>query len=126
MNRICLSGRLTKDLELRCTGTGKDVVSYTLAVRRDKDNTDFINCSTFGEMAKVMDKYCHKGDMLGIEGRLIISKYDKDGETKYNYNVISDRVDFLQTKKEENDVEQSTQESINKDEVILTDDDLPF
>lgn len=127
MNRICLTGRLTRDLELRCTGTGKDVVSYTLAVRRDNENTDFINCSTFGEMAKIMDKYLHKGDMIGVEGRLQINNYEKDGEMCYNYNVISDRIDFLQTKKEEgNKVEETTQTSINQDEVTLDDSDLPF
>ena len=127
MNRICLSGRITNDLELRCTGQGKDIVSYTLAVRRDKDNTDFINCTTFGEFAKILCEYCHKGDMIGVEGRLQTNNYeDKDGNKRTSYSVITDKVDFYNTKKEETKVEETTQESISKDEVVLTDDDLPF
>lgn len=126
MNRICLSGRITHDLELRCTSTGKDVVSYTLAVRRDKDNTDFINCTTFGEFAKILCEYCQKGDMIGVEGRLQVSTYEKDNKKYTNYDVLTDKVDFYNTKKEGNKVEQSTQTSIKQDEITLDDSDLPF
>jgi len=126
MNRICLTGRITKDLELRCTGTGKDVVSYQLAVRRDKDTTDFINCTTFGEFSKILCDYCQKGDLIGVEGRLQINSYtDKDGNNKTSYDVLTDKIDFLQTKKENKKEEVSTP-SISKDEIVLTDEDLPF
>ena len=126
MNRICLIGRITQDLELRCTGSGKDVVSYTLAVRRDKDNTDFINCTTFGEIAKAMYEYCKKGDMIGVEGRLQVSQYEKDGQKHNSYSVLTDKIDFTNTKKEGTKVEQTTEKSIEKDEITLTDDELPF
>ena len=126
MNRICLTGRITKDLELRCTGTGKDVVSYQLAVRRDKDTTDFINCTTFGEFSKILCDYCQKGDLIGVEGRLQINSYtDKDGNNRTSYDVLTDKIDFLQTKKENKKEEVSTP-SISKDEIVLTDEDLPF
>ena len=130
MNRICLSGRITKDLELRKTSTGKEVVSYTLAVRRDKNNTDFINCVTFGEFANVLCKYCQKGDMIGVEGRLQVSSYtDSEGNTRYSHDVITDKVDFYNTKQEENKDGKSTPksvDSIKQDELVLSDEDLPF
>ena len=126
MNRICLSGRIVNDLELRCTGQGKDIVSYTLACRRDKDTTDFIPCTTFGEFAKVLCQYCQKGDMVGVEGRLQVSSYEKDGQKHYSYNVLTDKVDFYNTKKEGTKVEETTQTSIKQEEIIVDDDMLPF
>lgn len=126
MNKILLTGRITKDLELRATGTGKDIVSYQVAVRRDKDNTDFINITTFGEFAKVLCNYCQKGDMIGIEGRLQIDNYtDKDGNNRTSYSVISDKIDFLNVKKEEKK-EQTTPTSIKQEEIIIDDSMLPF
>ena len=124
MNRICILGRITQDLELRCTSTGKDVVSYTLAVRRDKDNTDFIPCTTFGEMAKTLCQYAHKGDMLGVEGRLQTSKYEKDGKNYTNYYVLTDKIVFTGTKKEDNKVK--TEQVSIKQEDIDVNDILPF
>lgn len=127
MNKIILTGRITKDIELRATGNGTDVASYQLAVRRDKDNTDFINITTFGEFAKILCKYCHKGDMIGIEGRLQINNYtDKDGNNKNSYSVISEKVEFLNTKKDEESKSTQGVQSIKQDEIELTDDDLPF
>ena len=125
MNKVILTGRITKDLELRATSSGTDIVNYQLAVRRDKDNTDFINITTFGEFAKTLQQYCHKGDMIGIEGRLQISSYtDKDGNNKSSYSVISEKIEFLNTKKEES--KSSGVQSIKQNEIVLTDDDLPF
>ena len=123
MNRIILTGRMTADPELRCTSNGKDIVNYQLAVRRDKDNTDFINITTFGEFAKTLCEYVKKGDMLGIEGNLHISSYeDKDGHKRNSYSVLTERVEFLQTKKEK----ESNSTSISQDEIVIEDSDLPF
>lgn len=122
MNRICILGRITQDLELRCTGTGKDVVSYTLAVRRDKDNTDFIPCTTFGEMGKTLCQYAHKGDMIGVEGRLQTNKYEKDGKNYTNYYVLTDKIAFTGSKKEE---VKNTQVSIKQEDIDVN-DILPF
>ena len=127
MNRICLTGRITKDLELRATGTGKDVVSYQLAVRRDKETTDFINCTTFGEFAKILCEYCQKGDMIGVEGRLQVSSYtDKDGNNKTSYDVLTDKIDFLNLKKENKKEQTKSVQSINQDEIVIDDSMLPF
>lgn len=120
-----MTGRITQDPELRCTGSGKDIVSYQIAVRRDKDNTDFINCVTFGEFAKTFCQYCHKGDMIGIEGKLQISQYEKEGKKYNSYNVITDKVEFLNTKKEEKTEEVNTL-SVKQEEIVIDDSELPF
>lgn len=122
MNKVILTGRVTQDLELRNTGK-VDVVNYQLAVKRDKDNTDFINITTFGEFAKTLCEYIKKGDMLGIEGNLHITSYEKDGKKQTSYSVVTDRIEFLQTKREDKKVEKT---SIEQDEITLTDADLPF
>lgn len=126
MNRIILTGRITRDLELRATGTGNYIVSYQLAVQRDKDNTDFINIITYGEFAKTLCKYCQKGDLIGIEGKLQISTYqDKEGNNKTTYSVWTDKVEFLQSKnKKEEDPKPQT--SVKQEEIVITDADLPF
>ena len=64
--------------------------------------------------------------MIGLEGKLQVNSYEKDGQKHYSYNVLTDKIDFTGTKKEGNKVEQSTQESISKDEIVVTDADLPF
>lgn len=124
MNRICLLGRIANDLELRCTGQGKDIVSYSLAVRRDKDNTDFIPCSTFGEYAKVLCQYAKKGDMIGVEGRLQVSQYEKEGKKYNSYSVITDKIDFTASKTKEE--KQESKISLKQDEIVLQDSELPF
>lgn len=126
MNRVTLLGRLTSDLELRSTASGKDIVSYTLAVRRDSENTDFINCATFGEFAKTLHQYCHKGDMIGVDGRLQISQYEKDGKKYTSYSVISEKVDFANIKKEDSGNTTQSFQSISQDEIVLEDSELPF
>ena len=57
INRVILIGRLTKKAELKSTPNGKSVCNFTLAVQRDKDNTDFINCTSWGKTAEVLAQY---------------------------------------------------------------------
>jgi len=124
MNKVILTGRITQDLELRNTGK-IDIVNYQLAVRRDRDTTDFINCTTFGEFAKTLCQYCHKGDLIAIEGKIQISQYEKEGKKYNSYSIISDKVEFLNTKKEEK-AEENTTQSLKQDEIVIDDSELPF
>ena len=126
MNRVCLTGRITNDLEVRTTETGLDIINYSIAVKRDAENTDFINVTTFGEFTKTLSKYCHKGDMIGIEGRLQTSTYEKDGVKHYSYSVVTDRIDFLNNNKKEDDKSTQSIQSIKQDDIVLLDEELPF
>lgn len=132
MNHITLTGRTTKDLELRSTATGKDSVMFSLAVNDGKNAdgeliTDFINITAYGERASLLHKYVHKGDLIGIEGKLkpYTKEDDKGNKTTY-YSVVTDRIEFLNTKRADAEEKEESVKSISQDEIVLTDDDLPF
>ena len=95
MNTVNLVGNLTKDIELR-SSTNTEVAKFSLAVRRDKDNTDFINCVAFGKTAELLAKYVKKGHKVGVEGRIQTGKYDKDGRTIYTTDVIVNKIHLIE------------------------------
>lgn len=106
MNKIFLIGRLTKDIEVRFTQNEKKIGNFTLAVNREYKNTngeyetDFINCLLFTNVDTV-EKYTKKGDLISVMGRLQNRSYeDKDGKKHYVSEVVADKVEFLQAKKE--------------------------
>ena len=115
MNIVNLAGRLTKDIELQEYGKGKDkgyFTRFTLAVRDgvDKDGehrTQFISCIIWGKGAELLDKYTGKGDLIGISGKLEENNYeDAEGVKHYTLQVNARDVEFLNTKKEEQEEEQ--------------------
>ena len=98
MNKVVLIGRLTSDVETKEYGKGKDKGTYanfSLAVRRDEENTDFIDCTAFGKTAEFIEEYLSKGNRIAIEGSLQKTSYeDKEGETHYQTKVIVQRAEF--------------------------------
>lgn len=108
LNHITIMGRMVKDPELRHTGSGTAVVSFTLAVDRDfsgKDGgekeTDFIDCVAWRSTADFVSKYFTKGRMAVVSGRLQIRKWqNKEGENRYSTEVVADNVYFGDSKKE--------------------------
>ena len=107
MNRVCLNGRLTKDIDLRYTQNNVAVASFTLAVQRKFKNSngdyesDFINCIAYKKMAELMNEYVKKGDLIGIEGRIQTRSYDdKNGKKVYITEVIVESIDFLASKRQ--------------------------
>lgn len=134
MNRIVLSGRLTKDPEQRTTQSGISRTTFSLAVQRklkDADGNyevDFIDCVTWRGTADVIFKHFRKGSSILVEGSLRKDSFtDKDGNTKYNTYVLVDGFDFVGTQKEtQSGTQPSGNESILADEVELDDLTLPF
>ena len=108
LTSLILVGRLTKDIELKETETGKKVGTLSLAVPRSFKNmdgvyeTDFINCTLWEEKAKLTKEYCKVGDIVGIRGRLQSNIIKTDSGTKYFLEVVADKVTFLSNKKKEN------------------------
>ena len=108
MNTITLLGRLTKNPEARYTSTGKAVTLFTLAVNRYTNSdgqreADFINCQAWGKTAEVVGNHVSKGDRLLVEGRLQIRHYiDKEGVKRYATEVVVNRVEFIEQKKDSN------------------------
>lgn len=110
LNHITIMGRLTRDPELRRTGSGTAVTSFTLAVDRDysgKDSgqkeTDFIDCVAWKNTAEFVNSYFNKGRMAVVSGRLQIRTWkDKDGNNRKTAEVIADHVYFGDSKPEGN------------------------
>ena len=108
LNNIVIMGRLTRDPELRRTGSGTAVASFTLAVDRDfsgKDSgekeTDFIDCVAWRNTAEFVSKYFTKGRMAVVSGRLQIRPWtDKDGNKRRSAEVIAESVYFGDSKKD--------------------------
>lgn len=108
LNHITIMGRLTRDPELRRTGSGTAVASFTLAVDRDfapKDGgekeTDFIDCVAWRQTGEFVSKYFTNGRMAVVSGRLQMRKWtDKDGNKRVSAEVVADNVYFGDSKKE--------------------------
>lgn len=103
LNRALLVGRLTRDPELRRTGSGKAVTSFNLAVERnfksDDQEADFINCVCWGKIAENTERYCSKGSMVSVDGRIQTRNYENNqGQKVYVTEVIADSVQFISTR----------------------------
>lgn len=155
INNVTLVGRLTKDPDLKYTGNGTAVATFTLAVNRNFTNqsgereADFINCVIWRKPAETLANYAKKGVLIGVTGRIQTSSYDnQQGQKVYVTEVIADNFQLLESKKA--DSSQNTQGSgvsnsqtnnytrnqpnRNNDEsepfgnssIDISDDDLPF
>ena len=107
LNHITIMGRLTKELELRQTQSGKAVANFTLAVDRDytekgaERETDFIDCVAWRGTAEFVDKYFGRGQMAVVSGRLQIRDWeDKDGNKRRSAEIVADNVYFGESKRD--------------------------
>jgi len=108
LNHIVLMGRLTRDPELRRTGSGTAVASFTLAVDRDFSNretgertTDFIDIVAWRSTAEFVSKYFVKGQQAAVSGRLQIRDWkDREGNSRRSAEVVADNVYFADSKKD--------------------------
>ena len=128
LNIVALNGRLTKDIELKKTPSNKSVTQFTLAVNRDKEHADFIQCVAWEGTAELLSSYTRKGSKINVTGRLQTRDYtDVNGRKVYVTEVIVREVEFLDSKKDNNQqhVEPSEPQS---NPTYTTDDyvDLPF
>jgi len=108
LNHIVIMGRLTRDPELRRTGSGIAVASFSLAVDRDfgknengEKETDFIDCVAWRQTGEFVSKYFTKGRMAVVSGRLQIRSWtDKDGNKRRTAEVVADNVYFGDSKRD--------------------------
>ena len=111
LNHITIMGRLTRDPELRRTGSGIAVASFSVAVDRDfggrdggEKETDFIDCVAWRQTGEFVSKYFTKGRMIVVSGRLQIRSWtDKDGNKRRTAEVVADNVYFGDSKRDNND-----------------------
>ena len=141
MNKVILTGRLTRDPELRYTANNKAVCDFTIAtnrpvVRDGERVADFINCRVWNKTAENLDKYQAKGNLIAVVGRMQVDSYkDKDGNTRYSNYVLVEDLEYLGRKKDP-EANKKDQEAENeyKDLHITTEvqeqfdysDELPF
>lgn len=140
INRVILVGRLTRDPELRRTSNETPVASFTLAVddrTRDADGnstTSFIGVTVWNNQADNVAKFCRKGALVGVDGRLRQRSFERrDGSKGSVIEVVADSVQFLEPKgtreipnEEFIPDEVPADDSKNLDSIDVTDDDLPF
>lgn len=131
MNKWIITGRLTKDTELKVSDSGREYTNFSVAVDRDykdKDGNrpvDFVPCSAFGKTAAFINQWFHKGDGINLVGSGEFRKYEKDGENRTVCSFKVDSVEFPHSKgKASSDGAGATQ----SEPTVLTgtDKDLPF
>ena len=126
-NTVILVGRLVKDIELRYTTSGIAVCNFTLAVTNNYKNketgeydAEFIDIEAWRDTAKLLSKYCQKGDMIGVKGTIAKKSYeDKEGKKRYETYVKAENVMFMANSKKEEPKEKlncvETMEAVTKD-----------
>ena len=104
INRVIITGNLTRDPEMRATAGGTQVMSFGVAVndrRRNpqtgewEDVPNFVDCTMFGTRAEAVSRYLSKGSKVAIEGKLRYSSWERDGQRRSKLEVIVDEIEFL-------------------------------
>lgn len=141
LNRVVLVGRIVRDPELKKTTSGASVCSFTIAVdnmmRTGGDRTtSFIPCTCWSKTAENVAKYCTKGSLVGVDGRLSQRNYtDKTGGKRSVVEVVAESVQFLEKKGASDDGESnqyeengsfSSHDGLSHSGIDSADDDLPF
>ena len=135
MNITVLKGRLTRDVDIRYTQTSNTkIANISIAVQRKFKNqageyeSDFFNCTAFGNQADFLEKYFKKGQEILLSGRLQTRNWETDtGEKRYATEIIIENIEFCGSKKENNNEPENVNQAeldVNVVDNIL--DDLPF
>ena len=125
MNNVTLVGRLTKDPEVKTTTTGKDTCSFSIAVDRPtKEKTaDFISCVAWEKNAELIGKYLSKGSRIGIIGAIQSRSWEgTDGKRIYVTEVLVNRIEFIDTKRDK--AAKKTGEDIEMDDDVVAPFDI--
>lgn len=128
INNVTLTGRLTKDAQIRKTTSGKSVASFTLAVDRNRKaegqpSADYVPCVAWEKTAELIGQYCHKGSLIGVEGRIQTRSYDEPMTNRRAYvtEVLVSNMTFLESRNQ-------TQTVVQEEPMVYVDpdEDLPF
>lgn len=133
INKVIITGNLTRDPELRATPSGASVLSFSVAVndRRKAPNGEwedvpnFFDCTMFGSRAEGLAKYLSKGAKVGIDGKLRWSQWEKDGQKRSKVDVIIDNLELL-TPRNQSQGYSGTQSAQSIPAVTVYDDDISF
>ena len=143
INKVILTGNLTRDPELRATPTGTPVLSFSVAVNDRRKNPvsgeweevpNYIDCNVFGTRAEALAKYLSKGSKVGVDGKLRWSSWEKDGQKRSKVDVTVDNLELLSPRNgggsaylDQAATAVSTVDKIPAaPEITVYDDDIPF
>ena len=107
INRVIVTGNLTRDPELKSTASGTPVLAFGIAVndRRKNQQTgewedypNFIDCTMFGSRAESLARFLQKGSKVGVEGKLRYSSWEKDGQKRSKLEVVVDDLEFMSSR----------------------------
>ena len=135
-NKVFLIGNLTRDPDMRYTGSGIPVARFAIAVKRvkrkgvgaqeaseEKNDVDFINCVAWRRLAEICGEYLRKGRSIAVEGRLQIRTFEKAGEKRTVAEVLVDNMQMLGKKPE---TEGAPPPEIKTEESKLPSEEVPF
>lgn len=137
INRVCISGNLTRDPELRSTAGGTSVMGFGVAVNERRKNAqtgewedypNFVDCTLFGKRAEALVQYLSKGTKVAVEGRLHYSSWEKDGQKRSKLGVIVDEIELMSRRDGEQHqsyAQQGYQQAPQVQEACY-DEDIPF
>ena len=137
INRVCISGNLTRDPELRSTAGGTSVMGFGVAVNERRKNSrtgewedypNFVDCTLFGKRAEALEQYLSKGTKVAVEGRLRYSSWEKDGQRRSKLGVIVEEVELMSRRDGEQHqsyAQQGYQQAPQVQEACY-DEDIPF
>lgn len=137
INRVCISGNLTRDPELRSTAGGTSVMGFGVAVNERRKNSrtgewedypNFVDCTLFGKRAEALEQYLSKGTKVAVEGRLRYSSWEKDGQKRSKLGVIVEEVELMSRRDGEqyqSYAQQGYQQAPQVQEACY-DEDIPF
>ena len=141
INRVIISGNLTREPELRRTQGGTAILSFGVAVndrRRNKqtgeweDYANFVDCTMFGNRAESLSNKLEKGMKVGIEGKLRWSQWEKDGQRRSKLDVVVDELEFMSQRQQgrssgyDDRHQQIAREQAQYVEATVYDDEIPF
>lgn len=132
INRVIVSGNLTRDPELRQTTSGMPVMGFGIAVndRRKNPQTgewedypNFIDCTLFGARAESVVRFLTKGSKVAIEGKLRWSQWERDGQKRSKIEIIVDEIEFMSMRNEETE---QTYAPVEQPVPAIYDENIPF
>lgn len=136
MNNVVLTGRITKDLDLRYTTNDKPVCNFDIAVNRiGQEATDFISIAVWGKQAENLVNFQGKGNLIAVAGSLRVDKYQtEEGENRYKTYVLANSIEYLSTKASEEVSKEEKKVTVKEIDpfeafgttIAIDDNDLPF
>ena len=134
INRVVISGNLTRDAELRTAQSGMSILDFGVAVndRRKNQRTgewedcpNFVDCTMFGTRAEKLQPYLAKGTKVAIEGKLRYSSWERDGQRRSKLEVVVDELEFMSTRQGGAVQDLHTGPALDAAEQVY-DEDIPF